>query len=282
LVIAKIDYITQSKLLGMTDNFFLILAAILCLPILPAFVIYKFLPESSTEVDGPYKKLNLKLRGAFAGYFLLVLIGVGLQWAAAGSQQTKQIEALNRTVAHQDSLLANMKSAMAASANPVIDWKVKGLVQPGEKEGTRFFFDDGTTTKSPDGSFELIKRVVASVGRASPPKWICVYNPITGYRVVSLNREVNHPDITAFDVAFNDSAHEILIRKPIDINSAVKDSVVAVAGFLNSNPELKDRVEAVNPQFLIKAEAIRKVQMVEKAQHMPKLSRPVSGGAVRQ
>jgi hypothetical protein len=105
----------------MHDNFFLILAAILCLPIVPAFIIYKFLPESETQVEGPYNKLNLKLKGAFAGYFLLVLIGVGLQWAVANNRQTRQIEALTRTMAEQDSLMSSMKTTMAASANPVID-----------------------------------------------------------------------------------------------------------------------------------------------------------------
>jgi hypothetical protein len=260
----------------MHHNFFLILAAILCLPIVPAFIIYKFLPESETQVEGPYNKLNLKLKGAFAGYFLLVLIGVGLQWAVANNRQTRQIEALTRTMAEQDSLMSSMKTTMAASANPVIDWHVKGLVQPGEKEGTRFFFDDGTTTKNPDGSFELIKRTLAAPGKANPPKWICVYNPLAGYRVVSLNRDLNHPDIAAFDVAFNDSAHEILIRKPIDINSTAKDSMVAVAGFLSSNPTLKTQVEAINPQFFIKAEAIRAIQATEKLNHLPKATVPVS------
>ncbi|TAD81907.1 MAG: hypothetical protein EAY75_16980 [Bacteroidetes bacterium] len=254
----------------MNDNFFLILAAILCMPILPAFIIYKFLPESETQVDGPYSKLNLKLKGAFAGYFLLVIVGVGLQWAVMNNAQTKQIESLTRAVAERDSAIGIMKVSMAASANPVIDWRVKGLVLPGEKEGTRFFFDDGTTTKSPDGSFELIKRTLTVMGKASPPKWICVYNPLAGYRVVSLNRDVNHPDIAAFNVAFNDSAHEILIRKPININSAEEDSVVAVAGFLNGNPSLKTQVEAANPQIFRKAEALRIIKAVEKVNHLPK------------
>ena len=131
------------------DNFYLTLVAILIVPLFPAFIIYKFLPESETQVEGPYQKLNLKLKGAFAGYFLLVLIGLGLQYFVTGNKQTRQLETLSQLVKEQDSLIGSLKSQLAKS--PIIDWHVKGLVTPGEKEGTRFFFDDGTTTKNPDG-----------------------------------------------------------------------------------------------------------------------------------
>lgn len=45
-------------------------------PLIPAVAIYKVLPVSPTEVAGPFQGLQIKLGGAFAGYFLLVLISV--------------------------------------------------------------------------------------------------------------------------------------------------------------------------------------------------------------
>jgi hypothetical protein len=45
----------------------------LLVPIIPAFIIYRFLP-SKTYVKGPFKGLNINLTGAFAGYFVLVLL----------------------------------------------------------------------------------------------------------------------------------------------------------------------------------------------------------------
>ena len=156
----------------MIDNFYLALAAILLLPLLPAYIIYKFLPESETNVEGPYKKLNLKLKGAFAGYFLLVLMSLGLQYVTMNSSQGKKIEELTRSMTDSSVLLQTYRSQIEANKNPVIDWKIKGIVIPGEKEGTRFFFDDGTTSKNPDGSFELIKRSIAAQGKANPPKWL--------------------------------------------------------------------------------------------------------------
>lgn len=49
------------------------LAAILLIPMAPAFVLYKFLP-STISVAGPFKGLNIRLTGAFGGYFVLVIL----------------------------------------------------------------------------------------------------------------------------------------------------------------------------------------------------------------
>jgi hypothetical protein len=49
------------------------LAAVILLPLIPAFLLYKMLP-SETWVDGPLKGLKIHLTGAFAAYFVLLLI----------------------------------------------------------------------------------------------------------------------------------------------------------------------------------------------------------------
>ena len=108
------------------DNFFLVLAAILLTPVIPAFIIYKFLPASDTDVSGPYQGLSLKLKGAFAGYFLLVIVGLVLQYAIMGNKQEKWIETLTREAKEKDTTITQLKAQLMASANPVIDWKIKG------------------------------------------------------------------------------------------------------------------------------------------------------------
>jgi hypothetical protein len=248
----------------MADNFYLILAAILIVPLVPAFIIYKFLPASDTDVSGPYQGLSLKLKGAFAGYFLLVIVGLVLQYAVMNNKQEKQIETLTREAKQKDTEIAQLQLQLQESANPVIDWHIKGAVTPAGKEGTRFFYDDGTTTNAPDGSFELIKRSIAKEGTAKPPKWMCIYNSGTGFKVVSLNRDISHPDIATYNVAFDDSKHEILVRKPIDINSIEKDSVVAVANFIESNPALKQQALQTNPGLFQKADVIKQEQQLNK------------------
>jgi hypothetical protein len=238
----------------MTDNFYLALAAILLLPIIPAYILYKFLPASETDVSGPYQGLSLKLKGAFAGYFLLVLIAVALQYVIMNNKQGKSIAQLTEDLKRSDSTVAQLNTKLNGA---VTDWYVKGLVTPAGKDGTRFFFDDGATNNSPDGSFELIKRCIAKEGTAKPPKWMCVYNSNTGFKVISLNRELSHPDISTYDIAFDDTNHEIKIHKPIAINSIEKDSIVAISNFIDKNPELKTKVVQMDPTFSQKAQVIK-------------------------
>jgi hypothetical protein len=47
------------------------------LPIIPAYILYKALPIGKAIVTGPFKGLNIQLTGAFAGYFLVVLVVFG-------------------------------------------------------------------------------------------------------------------------------------------------------------------------------------------------------------
>jgi len=248
----------------MADNFYLVLAAILLVPIIPAYILYKFLPASDTDVSGPFQGLSLKLKGAFAGYFLLVMVGLALQYVIMNNKQERKIESMTADAQQKDTTIAQLKTQLAASANPVIDWRIKGSVRPEGKEGTRFFYDDGTTKNDPDGSFELIKRSIAKEGKASPPRWICVYNLNTGFKVVSLNRDISHPDIAAYNVSFDDKLHEILIKKPIDINSIENDSVLAVANFIEKNPELKIKVQQTNPDIFKKASVLEQERNANK------------------
>lgn len=61
-------------------DLFCLLAAILMMPLIPALLIYIKLP-SRTSVQGPFKGLNIRLTGAFGGYFLIVLIAVGISYS---------------------------------------------------------------------------------------------------------------------------------------------------------------------------------------------------------
>jgi hypothetical protein len=61
-----------------TDHmiYILYMAIAFLLPLVPAYFLYRSLP-SKAVVHGPFKGLNVQLSGAFAGYFLLVLIMQG-------------------------------------------------------------------------------------------------------------------------------------------------------------------------------------------------------------
>jgi hypothetical protein len=80
----------------MTDELVLIAFTIL-IPITPAYILYKALPSTST-VEGPLHGLNIRLTGAFGGYFLLVLLIFGFHysqpryevWEVQGQLKTDQ------------------------------------------------------------------------------------------------------------------------------------------------------------------------------------------------
>jgi hypothetical protein len=54
------------------DNFFLVTGTVVLLPLVPAYILFKFLP-SEAGADGPYSGLSLRLKGAFAAYFVVLL-----------------------------------------------------------------------------------------------------------------------------------------------------------------------------------------------------------------
>ena len=51
---------------------------VVLVPIAPAFLLYKFLPAGKTNVKGPFRGLDVKLSGAFAGYFLVLVLASSL------------------------------------------------------------------------------------------------------------------------------------------------------------------------------------------------------------
>ncbi|MDI6776820.1 MAG: hypothetical protein QMD03_06205 [Syntrophales bacterium] len=58
-------------------EFALLLCIAVLLPIIPAYVLYKTLPARTT-ISGPFKGLNIQLTGSFGGYFLVLIVVVGL------------------------------------------------------------------------------------------------------------------------------------------------------------------------------------------------------------
>src|SRR5690349_13472771 len=92
-------YVVSRKLRGynptkerqlMTENL-LVLAAVVLLPLVPACILYRFLP-SNTIVNGPFQGLNLQLTGAFGGYFLVLLAAFGFYHTLPDNHQPETEE----------------------------------------------------------------------------------------------------------------------------------------------------------------------------------------------
>ena len=213
----------------MTSSFILILVVIFLLPLIPAFMIYKFLP-SKTSATGPFKGLNVKLSGAFAGYFLLLLIASGLVFPLMKNEQQKTI----------DELTAQLKQIEGS----LQEWKMDGNVISSIPEQTKFFYDEESVSVSSTGDFEVKIYCTLEDGKPKLPRALCFFNKQDGYKVVNINRQSNPPDLTAFNVSFNDSLRRISIGKPIDLQSKKADSVRIATALLDDLKKMNVNIPA--------------------------------------
>lgn len=215
-------------------NFLLPLTATLLLPIIPAFILYKFLPSKS-QVSGPFQGLNLKLTGAFGGYFLLVLTSLGLFYTTFKSEQASIIDSLQLQLKEQaansnhtkliDSLVTiiNDQNEKLSSTE---DWTMHGQVESTSPKETNLFFSKQGAQFEPTGEFEMKFSCAKNGGKASLPKSICVFNKTDGYKVINLSRELsNNPDLDAYKIAFSEQDRKINFGNPIDIQSKEKSRV---------------------------------------------------------
>ena len=127
------------------------ICAVLFLPIVPAYLIYKLLP-SETSVRGPFKGVNVNLKGAFSGYFLLVLVASGFAVSALSpSKPSYEVWQITGKV-QPSSLLPNAAKGASDLAGVTIgvtppsysvgsggDFSMTVVVMPGHIEGKRFF-----------------------------------------------------------------------------------------------------------------------------------------------
>jgi hypothetical protein len=210
----------------MSSSFLLILVIIFLLPLVPSFLLYKFLPSKSTAT-GPFKGLNLKLSGAFAGYFILLLFAGGITFPLMNNEQQKKIDDLTRQL-----------NALQGS---VQEWKMIGSVVSSVPEQTKVFYDEDHTRFVSTGDFDVKFYCEVEDGRPVLPKALCFFNKQDGYRVININRQTNPADLATFNVTFNDSLRQILIGNPIDIQSKSRDSI-RIAGSLFRDLKSKNAV----------------------------------------
>ena len=244
----------------MNNLFLLALTTILLLPLIPAFLLYKFLP-SKTNVSGPFKGLNIKLTGAFGGYFLLVLTSLGIFFPILKNQQQKQIEVLQQKI-----------TELTNNANKQESWQLHGVVASSIPQQTTLFFNRQGARFEPTGEFEMSFAVDKMNGKAILPKSVCIFNKADGYKVVNISRELSsNDDIKNLNITFNDSLHQIEVGNVIDIQSKEKVRLEIEAKLLEKinskqiNPTIYQPV--VNTNFI-------KLEKVTSLKDMIKLRTP--------
>ena len=196
-----------------TDTFIYVLAALLLLPLIPAFLLYKFLP-SKTNVTGPFKGLNLKLTGAFGGYFLLVVTAIGVFFPLLKNDQAKVIDQQNEKIKQLENTISNHQQ-----------WLMKGYIASTSPKQTKVFFDESGTNFWETGEFSMNFNAELQKGKPLLPKALCIFNKDDGYKVLNLSRDFKSDDIKNFGINFDDSTHTIKIDSVIDIQSKAKTKI---------------------------------------------------------
>ena len=203
----------QTIVMSTTYTFLYILAAVLLLPLIPAFLLYKFLP-SRTSVGGPFKGLNIKLTGAFGGYFLLVITAIGVFFPLLKNEQAKIIE-------QQNEKIKELENSMSSHQQ----WVMKGNILSTSPKQTKVFFDQRGTDFWETGEFSMNFNAELQERKPVLPKALCIFNKDDGYKVLNLSRDFKSDDIKNFGINFDDSAHMIKIDSAIDIQSKAKAKI---------------------------------------------------------
>ena len=235
----------QTIVMGATSTFLYVLAAVLLLPLIPAFLLYKFLP-SKTNVSGPFKGLNLKLTGAFGGYFLLVVTAIGVFFPLLKNEQSRVIEQQNEKIKQLENTISDRQQ-----------WTMKGNIVSTSPKQTKAFFDESGTSFYETGEFAMNFYAELQQGKPVLPKALCIYNKDDGYKVLNLSRDFKSDDVKNFGIVFDDSAHLIKIDSAIDIQSKAKAKIDAENDLLDKIRTKRINISTYKPELATRLIKVR-------------------------
>ena len=172
---------------------------ILLIPLIPSMLLYKFLP-SKTAVGGPFKGLNIKLSGAFSGYFLLVLIAISISIMVSKDQNKRLREQLNE---------------LEEANSNYQDWEISGKVDVENPPLTTIF--SNIDKAQPDNSGLFQTKVLLEKNR-NKLNMLCFYHQSGRYKIVNLNKEFPPDDIASYGINIDTANRKIKINKTIAID----------------------------------------------------------------
>lgn len=189
----------------MAEDLAYITAAVI-LPLIPAYILYRTLP-AETRVKGPFKGLNIQLSGAFAGYFLLVVVVFGFVY-----------------------------SRPKIIMKPYEVYEVEGKIEvPPQRdaENIKLSLIPSERNVRPDGSFDFEIPVGRGVtGETTFPSLI-IEHPEYEPETVDLRDDQSNPFQPKYHVDFNKRTKTIVVKETILLTK--KDLVRPYSP--NENPE---------------------------------------------
>ncbi len=186
------------------------IAAVVLVPLIPAFLLYKYLPHGRTEVGGPFKGLDIKLSGAFAGYFLVVLIVISFLVFLMRTRPAPPCPLCPGPPPTQYEVYTVTGKVDLAESNAKLDYKQIDLsLVPSER------------TVKPDGTFSFeIPVKPGQGGEPELPDLIVGYAPGSGYEQETIPLDEKSPYKQKFEKDYNKEARKIVIKTPIHLTAA--------------------------------------------------------------
>ena len=189
------------------------IAVVVLVPLIPAFLLYKFLPAGRTEVGGPFKGLDIKLSGAFAGYFLVVLIVTSLLVFLIKTKPVAPCPACPKPPATQYEVY---------TVTGKVDLEGQPNSQKIDYNQLTFSLQPSERTLNPDGSFSF--EIPVKPGQNGKPEFPYLnvghldsrYNKAT----IPLNEKVSSRN--GFTVDNNEEARTIVIKSAIRLTAATR------------------------------------------------------------
>lgn len=192
-----------------TINTLSIIAGILIIPLIPAFVIYKFLP-SKTVVKGPFKGLNVNLTGAFGGYFLLVIISLGFTYFSLNNAMKSALMEAEAKNAKLNLGLNQLKNEILGEKAKFQSWEISGSIDSNFPESTKIFVDEDQISINSVGKFKAMLLLQSDAHqRAQLPTAVCFFKKGEGYHVIDLTKK----ELVKIDTSLN----RIEIKVPIKL-----------------------------------------------------------------
>lgn len=191
----------------MESNLIITLSTILLIPLIPAFILYKFLP-SKTVVTGPFKGLNVNLTGAFSGYFLLVIVSLGLTYYLSKNKLSDQLQ-------QAQSKIENLESQLLIEKNKFHPWKMTGTIESETPEVTKIFIDEENISINSIGRFNATLLIRSNEeNKMQLPGAVCFFHKVDGYRVIDLSNIEN--------VTIDSVGNLISLKQNIKLNPVIK------------------------------------------------------------
>jgi len=162
---------------------FVILAGVILLPLIPAFILFKLLPNTAV-VSGPLQGFRIDLSGAFAAYFALVVLVLSTKNGVWDPPPTYEVWTVKGTVTDGNGI-------------PIAPLAVGdiSLLPPSLTESNAWFTIDVPVRTGPGGALDYPSLAIAHAG----------------YQPMQFTLDPNSRQPVGVNVSFNTTAREVQI-----------------------------------------------------------------------